>query len=131
MAAPTFRFSSRQRGMTLLELLVVMTLLALIGSLLMQGFGNALSLYERVQRRQLDSIPSNSATAGSPRPSPGPRPNSTRHASSGATAAVWKASPTVPCSAFPVRSASSPGDWKKASVAACNSPTASPASCNG
>ncbi|GAB3394525.1 hypothetical protein GCM10027514_40650 [Azotobacter armeniacus] len=43
--------------MTLLELLVVMTLLALIGSLLMQGFGNALSLYERVQRRQLESIP--------------------------------------------------------------------------
>ncbi|ACO77827.1 hypothetical protein AvCA_16120 [Azotobacter vinelandii CA] len=57
MAALAFRFPSRQRGMTLLELLVVMTLLALIGSLLMQGFGNALSLYERVQRRQLDSIP--------------------------------------------------------------------------
>lgn len=46
-----------QRGMTLLELLVVMTMLALVTSLLMQGFGTALSTYERVQRRQSESMP--------------------------------------------------------------------------
>lgn len=50
------RHSSRQQGMTLLELLVVMTLLALVGSLLMQGFGTALSTYERVQRRQNEGV---------------------------------------------------------------------------
>jgi general secretion pathway protein J len=47
----------RQRGMTLLELLVVMTLLALVTSLLMQGFATALSTYERVQRRQNEGMP--------------------------------------------------------------------------
>jgi general secretion pathway protein J len=46
-----------QRGMTLLELLVVMTILALVTSLLMQGFGTALSTYERVQRRQSEGMP--------------------------------------------------------------------------
>ena len=46
-----------QSGMTLLELLVVMTLLALVTSLLMQGFGTALSTYERVQRRQSEGMP--------------------------------------------------------------------------
>lgn len=45
-----------QRGMTLLELLVVMTVLALVTSLLMQGFGTALSTYERVQRRQSEGL---------------------------------------------------------------------------
>jgi len=43
--------------MTLLELLVVMTILALVTSLLMQGFGTALSTYERVQRRQSEGMP--------------------------------------------------------------------------
>jgi general secretion pathway protein J len=43
--------------MTLLELLVVMTLLALVSSLLMQGFSSALSTYERVQRRQTEGMP--------------------------------------------------------------------------
>lgn len=46
-----------QRGMTLLELLVVMTILALVTSLLMQGFGTALGTYERVQRRQSEGMP--------------------------------------------------------------------------
>ncbi|WP_312513498.1 type II secretion system protein [Stutzerimonas nitrititolerans] len=46
-----------QSGMTLLELLVVMTLLALVSSLLMQGFGTALSTYERVQRKQSEGMP--------------------------------------------------------------------------
>lgn len=46
-----------QRGMTLLELLVVMTLLALVSSLLMQGFSSALITYERVQRRQAEGMP--------------------------------------------------------------------------
>ena len=46
-----------QQGMTLLELLVVMTLLALVSSLLMQGFSSALSTYERVQRRQTEGTP--------------------------------------------------------------------------
>ena len=48
---------SKQHGMTLLELLVVMTLLALVTSLLMQGFGTALGTYERVQRRQSEGMP--------------------------------------------------------------------------
>ncbi len=53
-----FEYSHRhQSGMTLLELLVVMTLLALVTSLLMQGFGTALSTYERVQRRQSEGMP--------------------------------------------------------------------------
>lgn len=54
--ASSIRRPSRQQGMTLLELLVVMTLLALVGSLLMQGFGTALSTYERVQRRQNEGV---------------------------------------------------------------------------
>ena len=48
---------NQQRGMTLLELLVVMTLLAIVSSLLMQGFTSALSTYERVQRRQTEGMP--------------------------------------------------------------------------
>jgi general secretion pathway protein J len=48
---------NQQRGMTLLELLVVMTLLALVSSLLMQGFSSALSTYERVQRKQSEGMP--------------------------------------------------------------------------
>lgn len=48
---------ARQNGMTLLELLVVMTLLALVTSLLMQGFGSALDTYERVQRKQNAAAP--------------------------------------------------------------------------
>ena len=51
------KFRARQSGMTLLELLVVMTLLALVSSLLMQGFSNALSTYERVQRKQSEGMP--------------------------------------------------------------------------
>ncbi len=47
----------RQRGMTLLELLVAMSILAMVGALLMQGFGTALGTYERVQRRQNEGIP--------------------------------------------------------------------------
>lgn len=47
----------RQRGMTLLELLVAMTILAMVGALIMQGFGTALSTYERVQRRQSEGMP--------------------------------------------------------------------------
>ncbi len=53
-------FEAQQRhqsGMTLLELLVVMTLLAIVTSLLMQGFSTALSTYERVQRRQSQAMP--------------------------------------------------------------------------
>lgn len=49
--------SVHQQGMTLLELLVVMTILALISGLLMQGFSSALSIYERVQRRQAEGMP--------------------------------------------------------------------------
>ena len=48
---------ARQRGMTLLELLVAMTILAMVGALLMQGFGTALGTYERVQRRQSEGMP--------------------------------------------------------------------------
>jgi general secretion pathway protein J len=48
---------SRQRGMTLLELLVVMTLLAMVSALLVQGFSSALALYERMQRRQSEAAP--------------------------------------------------------------------------
>lgn len=46
-----------QSGMTLLELLVVMTLLALVTTLLVQGLSSALSTYERVQRRQAEGMP--------------------------------------------------------------------------
>jgi len=49
--------SARQRGMTLLELLVAMAILAMVGALLMQGFGTALGTYERVQRRQSEGMP--------------------------------------------------------------------------
>ncbi|GJC04272.1 prepilin-type N-terminal cleavage/methylation domain-containing protein [Aeromonas hydrophila] len=48
---------SHQRGMTLLELLVVMVLLAVISTLLMQGLAVALSTYEKVQRRQYEGVP--------------------------------------------------------------------------
>lgn len=48
---------SHQRGMTLLELLVVMVLLAVISTLLMQGLSVALSTYEKVQRRQYEGVP--------------------------------------------------------------------------
>lgn len=56
MASESHTFA-RQRGMTLLELLVTMTLLALVASLLVQGFGNALGTYERVQRKQSLGMP--------------------------------------------------------------------------
>lgn len=49
--------ASHQKGMTLLELLVVMSLLALVTSLLIQGFGSALQTYERVQRKHNQSVP--------------------------------------------------------------------------
>ena len=48
---------SRQRGVTLLELLVVMVLLAVISTMLMQGLSVALSTYEKVQRRQYEGVP--------------------------------------------------------------------------
>lgn len=46
-----------QRGMTLLELLVVMVLLSVITALLMQGLSQSLAIYERVQRRQYEGMP--------------------------------------------------------------------------
>lgn len=48
---------AHQRGMTLLELLVTLSLLALVSTLLMQGFATALVTYERVQRKQNESLP--------------------------------------------------------------------------
>lgn len=48
---------SHQRGMTLLELLVVMVLLAVISTLLMQGLSVTLSTYEKIQRRQYEGVP--------------------------------------------------------------------------
>lgn len=54
---------SHQRGMTLLELLVVMVLLAVISTLLMQGLSVALSTYEKVQRRQYEGVPRMLASA--------------------------------------------------------------------
>lgn len=47
---------ARQRGMTLLELLVVMVILAMVSALLVQGMGSALVTYERVQRQQQQSM---------------------------------------------------------------------------
>jgi general secretion pathway protein J len=48
---------SRQRGVTLLELLVVMVLLAVLSTLLMQGLSVALSIYTKVQHRQYEGVP--------------------------------------------------------------------------
>ncbi|MGB5855881.1 MAG: type II secretion system protein [Oceanisphaera sp.] len=47
---------AKQRGMTLLELLVVMVILAMVSALLVQGMGSALITYERVQRQQQQSM---------------------------------------------------------------------------
>ena len=44
--------SRNQAGLTLLELLVVLVLAGLITTLMMQGFGFALSLYQQVEKRQ-------------------------------------------------------------------------------
>ncbi|EKP0280163.1 type II secretion system protein [Aeromonas bestiarum] len=48
---------SRQRGVTLLELLVVMVMLAVISTLLMQGLSVALSTYDKVRQRQYEGVP--------------------------------------------------------------------------
>lgn len=54
---PQRRVTNRkQNGMTLLELLVVMVILALVSSLLVQGIGTALVTYERVQHQQQQSM---------------------------------------------------------------------------
>lgn len=47
---------AKQQGMTLLELLVVMVILAMVSALLVQGMGSALVTYERVQRQQQQSM---------------------------------------------------------------------------
>lgn len=44
--------SRHQMGLTLLELLVVLVLAGLITTLMMQGFGFALSLYQQVEKRR-------------------------------------------------------------------------------
>ena len=44
-------FCASQRGLSLIELLVVLVIVALVSSLLMQGLGFGLSLYERVHSR--------------------------------------------------------------------------------
>ena len=46
----------KQSGMTLLELLVVMVILAMVSGLLVQGMGTALVTYERVQHQQQQSM---------------------------------------------------------------------------
>lgn len=49
-------FNAQQKGMTLLELLVVMVILAMVSALLVQGMGTALVTYERVQRSQQNAM---------------------------------------------------------------------------
>ena len=53
---PSLKFIVKQCGMTLLELLVVMVILAMVSALLVQGMGSALITYERVQRQQQQSM---------------------------------------------------------------------------
>ena len=43
---------SSQKGLTLVEMLVVMTLVSLVATLLVSGLGNALALYQRVGSNQ-------------------------------------------------------------------------------
>ena len=45
-----------QSGLTLVEMLVVLVIVALVSTLLVQGLGNALSLYSRVQIKQKQSF---------------------------------------------------------------------------
>ena len=46
------KWQGKQSGLTLVEMLVVLVIVGLVSTLLVQGLGNALSLYSRVQSKQ-------------------------------------------------------------------------------